>query len=96
MAQSITITFNIDAEAVELLNDFCVGAQYPEEIVNPDHDKELEDDPITNPPFIPNPQSKKAFWKQEAIKWSMVIAANGAAITERAARVDIFNNMNIQ
>lgn len=95
MAQSITITINSDLDAVELLDKFCYRMNYMEQIPNPDFDPQLEIDPITNPQVIDNPQSKKNFWKEKVIEWSLGNAIAGEEKLRKQTNINKYISMDI-
>lgn len=95
MAQSITITIQNDAKAIELLNAFCFRFGYQDTIANPAFDDLLPVDPQTNPLSIPNPQSKKNFIKENTILWWREIAVHGKRKEMEQSFVDQFDEGNI-
>lgn len=95
MAQSITITINDDLDAIELLDKFCYRMNYREQIPNPDFDPQLEIDPITNPQEIDNPKSKKNFWKEKVIEWSLGNAIAGEEKLLKQTNINKYTSMNI-
>ncbi len=63
-----SITFTIpDAEAARILDGFAAHHKYQDDVPNPDFDP---DDPAeTDPPTIPNPQTKVQFLKRKIIEF---------------------------
>lgn len=74
MAQSLTITLDNDIDGADLLDNFCYGDGYVDQIANPNFDPELPEDPDTNPELIDNPITKKEYLRQ----WVIIQVKEGA------------------
>lgn len=94
MAQSITITFDSDSEATNFLTNFCIGAGYQNEVLNPNFDRAIVESK-TNSRMIDNPVSHKLFWKEKVIQWSRVVASEGEGRVAKTTGLDKFNKMSI-
>jgi len=92
---TVSFQFHDDAEATELLNEFCYRMQRPEQVDNPAFDPQIPIDPETNPTHIPNPETKLQFWKKAVLKWSSNVAADGLEMRNKAQNRARFDGLNV-
>lgn len=95
MAVDVNFHFENDAEAVELLNKFCIRHRYQSIIANPAFNPQEPVDPDTNPETIPNPETKLQFWKRGIIQYTKEQAREGNIMANRASLDAMYNTYNV-
>lgn len=90
------IIINIPEDKVDwVLDGFAKRYKYLENIVNPEFDESIPEDPVTNPSTIPNPQNKAGFAKSWLIEMIKREAAQGHINTHWDAEKTLAESVNL-
>ena len=96
MAQTISFTITDDAKAAELLDYFVYRFGWKPMVPNPEYDKQLPEDPDTNPREIPHPDTKLEFFRRKTIEFWRNEANNGEQRMTYESRKQKYINTEIQ